>query len=72
MDEAGADHPSARLEPVVSAGQAFLSVPWCRVFGMTMRHDLPYRGPFDLSASTRFLAGFAPAARPDAAAVPGE
>ncbi|GAB3449766.1 DNA-3-methyladenine glycosylase family protein [Actinophytocola sediminis] len=35
-------------------------------------HDLTYRGPFDLSASTRFLEGFAPAARPDAAAVAGE
>jgi 3-methyladenine DNA glycosylase/8-oxoguanine DNA glycosylase len=35
-------------------------------------HDLPYRGSFDLTASTRFLEGFAPAARPDAAATPGE
>ena len=37
-----------------------------------MWHDLPYRGPFDLSASTRFLEGFAPAARPDAAERAGE
>ncbi|OLF10075.1 hypothetical protein BLA60_16585 [Actinophytocola xinjiangensis] len=35
-------------------------------------HDLAYRGPFDLTASARFLEGFTPAARPDAAAVPGE
>lgn len=35
-------------------------------------HDLAYRGSFDLSASTRFLEGFTPAARPDAGAVPGE
>lgn len=35
-------------------------------------HDLPYLGPFDLTASTRFLEGFAPAARPDAAAAAGE
>lgn len=35
-------------------------------------HDLTYRGPFDLTASTRFLEGFAPAARPDAGAVAGE
>ena len=35
-------------------------------------HELPYRGPFDLAASTRFLEGFAPAARPDAAARPRE
>ena len=35
-------------------------------------HDLPYQGPFDLTASTRFLEGFAPAARPDAAATAGE
>jgi 3-methyladenine DNA glycosylase/8-oxoguanine DNA glycosylase len=31
-------------------------------------HKLSYRGPFDLAASTRFLEGFTPAARPDAAA----
>jgi DNA-3-methyladenine glycosylase II len=37
-----------------------------------MWHDLPYQGPFDLTASTRFLEGFAPAARPDAAASAGE
>ncbi|MGH3757058.1 DNA-3-methyladenine glycosylase family protein [Actinophytocola sp.] len=37
-----------------------------------MWHDIPYRGPFDLTASTRFLEGFAPAARPDAAASAGE
>jgi 3-methyladenine DNA glycosylase/8-oxoguanine DNA glycosylase len=37
-----------------------------------MWHDLPYRGPFDLAASTRFLEGFAPAARPDTSASPGE
>jgi DNA-3-methyladenine glycosylase II len=35
-------------------------------------HDLSYQGPFDLTASTRFLEGFAPAARPDAAATAGE
>ena len=35
-------------------------------------HDLPYQGPFDLTASTRFLEGFAPAARPDAGATVGE
>ncbi len=35
-------------------------------------HDLPYLGPFDLTASTRFLEGFAPAARPDAASSAGE
>lgn len=33
--------------------------------------DLPVQGPFDLTASTRFLEGFAPAARQDAAADPG-
>ncbi|MGI8693668.1 MAG: DNA-3-methyladenine glycosylase family protein [Geodermatophilaceae bacterium] len=32
--------------------------------------ELDVRGPFDLAASTRFLEGFAPAARPDAAAEP--
>ena len=37
-----------------------------------MWHDLPYQGPFDLTASTRFLEGFAPATRPDAAATAGE
>jgi 3-methyladenine DNA glycosylase/8-oxoguanine DNA glycosylase len=37
-----------------------------------MWHDLPYQGPFDLTASTRFLEGFAPAARPDAASSAGE
>jgi 3-methyladenine DNA glycosylase/8-oxoguanine DNA glycosylase len=34
--------------------------------------DLPVQGPFDLMASTRFLEGFAPAARADAAGRPGE
>jgi DNA-3-methyladenine glycosylase II len=34
--------------------------------------DLPAQGPFDLMASARFLEGFAPAARADAAATPGE
>jgi DNA-3-methyladenine glycosylase II len=34
--------------------------------------DLPVRGPFDLTASARFLEGFAPAARTDAATHPGE
>ncbi len=29
------------------------------------------QGPFDLAASTRFLEGFTPTARPDAAAEPG-
>src|SRR5216117_430966 len=29
-------------------------------------HDLPFQGPFDLTASTRFLEGWAPAGRPDA------
>ncbi len=33
--------------------------------------QLAVRGPFDLAASTRFLEGFAPADRPDAAAEPG-
>jgi 3-methyladenine DNA glycosylase/8-oxoguanine DNA glycosylase len=33
--------------------------------------DVPVAGPFDLQASTRFLEGFAPAARPDAASEPG-
>ncbi len=33
--------------------------------------ELAVRGPFDLAASTRFLEGFAPAHRPDAAAEPG-
>ncbi|MQA85984.1 MAG: DNA-3-methyladenine glycosylase 2 family protein [Streptosporangiales bacterium] len=33
--------------------------------------ELPIRGPFDLTASARFLEGFAPAGRPDAAAEPG-
>jgi DNA-3-methyladenine glycosylase II len=37
-----------------------------------MWHDLPYQGPFDLTASTRFVEGFAPAARPGAAASAGE
>jgi DNA-3-methyladenine glycosylase II len=35
-------------------------------------HDIPVAGPFDLTASARFLEGFAPAARADAAATPGE
>ncbi|MBB4912418.1 DNA-3-methyladenine glycosylase family protein [Actinophytocola algeriensis] len=34
--------------------------------------DVPVQGPFDLTASARFLEGFAPAARADAAASPGE
>ena len=34
--------------------------------------DLPVQGPFDLMASARFLEGFAPAARAEAAAHPGE
>ena len=34
--------------------------------------DLPVAGPFDLTASARFLEGFAPAARSDAAADHGE
>jgi 3-methyladenine DNA glycosylase/8-oxoguanine DNA glycosylase len=34
--------------------------------------NLPVAGPFDLTVSTRFLEGFAPAARTDAAAQPGE
>jgi DNA-3-methyladenine glycosylase II len=34
--------------------------------------ELPVDGPFDLTASARFLEGFAPAARKDAAAEPGE
>jgi 3-methyladenine DNA glycosylase/8-oxoguanine DNA glycosylase len=34
--------------------------------------DVPVQGPFDLAASARFLEGFAPAARADAAASPGE
>ena len=34
--------------------------------------DLPTQGPFDLMASARFLEGFAPAARADAATRPGE
>jgi DNA-3-methyladenine glycosylase II len=33
--------------------------------------QIPVRGAFDLAASTRFLEGFTPAARPDAAAEPG-
>jgi DNA-3-methyladenine glycosylase II len=34
--------------------------------------DVPVQGPFDLVASARFLEGFAPAARADAASRPGE
>lgn len=34
--------------------------------------ELPVNGPFDLTASARFVEGFAPAARKDAAANPGE
>lgn len=34
--------------------------------------DVPVNGPFDLTASARFLEGFAPAARADAASLPGE
>ncbi|MFC4858995.1 DNA-3-methyladenine glycosylase family protein [Actinophytocola glycyrrhizae] len=34
--------------------------------------DVPVHGPFDLTASARFLEGFAPAARADAASRPGE
>jgi DNA-3-methyladenine glycosylase II len=34
--------------------------------------DLPVAGPFDLAASARFLEGFAPAARSDAAVLDGE
>lgn len=34
--------------------------------------ELPVDGPFDLMASARFLEGFAPAARADAASQPGE
>lgn len=48
-----------------------MSVLGCTVVRMTW-HDLHHRGPFDLTASTRFLEGFAPAARPDAATVAGE
>lgn len=33
--------------------------------------EIAVRGPFELSAASRFLAGFGPAARPDAAAEPG-
>ncbi|SEP52869.1 DNA-3-methyladenine glycosylase family protein [Amycolatopsis saalfeldensis] len=33
--------------------------------------EIAVRGPFELSAATRFLAGFGPAGRPDAAAEPG-
>lgn len=33
--------------------------------------ELPVRGPFDLDASIRFLEGFTPAGRPDAADEPG-
>ncbi|SDX59971.1 DNA-3-methyladenine glycosylase II [Amycolatopsis xylanica] len=33
--------------------------------------EVSFTGPFDLDASTRFLEGFTPAARPDAAAEPG-
>lgn len=35
------------------------------------RIELPARGPFDLAASMRFLEGFTPAGRPDAADEPG-
>jgi DNA-3-methyladenine glycosylase II len=34
--------------------------------------DVPFNGSFDLTASARFLEGFAPAARADAASRPGE
>jgi 3-methyladenine DNA glycosylase/8-oxoguanine DNA glycosylase len=34
--------------------------------------DVPVHGPYDLAASARFLEGFAPAARADAASRPGE
>lgn len=34
--------------------------------------DVPVQGPFDLTASARFLEGFPPAARADAASHPGE
>jgi len=34
--------------------------------------ELPVNGPFDLTASARFLEGFTPAARADAATQPGE
>lgn len=37
----------------------------------TMTIELAVRGPFDLAASTRFLEGFAPAGRSDAATEPG-
>ncbi|WIX82934.1 hypothetical protein QRX50_20290 [Amycolatopsis carbonis] len=33
--------------------------------------EIAVRGPFDLSAASRYLAGFGPAARPDAASEPG-
>lgn len=33
--------------------------------------EIAVRGPFELSAATRFLAGFGPAGRPDAASEPG-
>lgn len=56
---------------------AFLSDPPGTLLPMTTIDqvtwlDLPVQGPFDLMASARFLEGFAPAARANAAARPGE
>ena len=55
----------------------FLSVPPGTVLPMTTLDqitwlDIPVQGPFDLMASARFLEGFAPAARADAASRQGE
>jgi hypothetical protein len=36
-----------------------------------VRREITPQGPFDLAASARFVAGFTPAARPDAAAEEG-
>lgn len=63
--------------PFVQATPAFLSVPPGTVHIMTTFDqvtwlELTVDGPFDLMASARFLEGFAPAAREDAAAHPGE
>lgn len=68
--------PRAKV-PFVRPLHPFLSVPPGTIAPMTTIDqitwlDLPVQGPFDLTASARFLEGFAPAARADAAAVPGE
>ena len=56
--------------PVLSVPRGIVS-PMTTIDQVTWL-DVPVHGPFDLTASARFLEGFAPAARADAASRPGE